>query len=120
MAQIRRYFKDLIAAVDFLHGVAGVVHRDIKPENIMLDACDTAKLVDFGVCLVLDGGSDLIEDTQGSQLFFAPEMCGEGGKFHAKKCDIWAAGVTLWKMVFDRHPFESTNSSTCLLVLQKA
>ena len=62
-SQVRRYFKDIVAGIDFLHGVAGVVHRDIKPENIMLDADDNAKLVDFGVCLVLDGGEDVIEDT---------------------------------------------------------
>ena len=60
---MRSYFKDIVAGIDFLHEVAGVIHRDIKPENIMLDGDGNAKLVDFGVCLVLDGGGDLIEDT---------------------------------------------------------
>ena len=77
----------------------------------MLDTKDNAKLVDFGVCLVLDGGNDLVTETQGSPLFFSPEMC-EGGEFYAKKCDIWAAGVTLWKMLFDQFPFQSNNQET--------
>lgn len=42
----RRYFRQMHAAVAYLHGQS-VVHRDIRAENFMLDACDRVKLIDF-------------------------------------------------------------------------
>ena len=50
-------------------------------------------------------------------MYFAPEMC-EGIEFHSKKCDVWAAGVTLWKMLFDEFPFESANMETLFTLIR--
>lgn len=35
--QIRKYFRQLISAIEYCHENAKIIHRDIKPENILLD-----------------------------------------------------------------------------------
>jgi len=48
----RRYFRQLVSAVDFCHG-RGVFHRDLKLENLLLDEAGNLKVADF----VRAGGS---------------------------------------------------------------
>ena len=103
-AQTRRYFRDLVAGLEYCHEIAGVVHRDVKPENIMIDEALRGKLVDFGVCHIMKEMNDEMTATAGSTLFFAPEMC-TGEAFHGRRIDVWAAGVTLYYMVFKKYPF---------------
>src|SRR6266511_3695684 len=43
-----RIAKDIAAGLLAAHD-AGVVHRDLKPANIMVDAEDTAQIMDFGI-----------------------------------------------------------------------
>ncbi|QHO41195.1 CBL-interacting serine/threonine-protein kinase [Arachis hypogaea] len=40
--EARRYFQQLICAVDYCHS-RGVCHRDLKPENLLLDATGSSK-----------------------------------------------------------------------------
>ena len=47
--KMRRYFRDLIAALRYCHKCANVIHRDVKPENILINENDKAVLIDFGV-----------------------------------------------------------------------
>lgn len=56
----------------------------------------------------MENGSDEIATTAGSNYFFAPEVCN-GSTFKGRKSDIWAAGVTLYQMVFKKYPFTSNN-----------
>ncbi|KAJ0527982.1 putative protein kinase CAMK-CAMKL-CHK1 family [Helianthus annuus] len=44
----RKYFQQLISAVDFCHS-RGVSHRDLKPENLLLDENGDLKVSDFGL-----------------------------------------------------------------------
>ncbi|KAG4180702.1 hypothetical protein ERO13_A10G180932v2 [Gossypium hirsutum] len=44
----RKYFQQLISAVDFCHS-RGVYHRDLKPENLLLDENGDLKVSDFGL-----------------------------------------------------------------------
>ena len=105
--QTRRYFRDLVAGLEYCHEIAGVVHRDVKPENIMIDEGFGGKLIDFGVCHIMKDMNDEMSATTGSTLFFAPEMC-TGESFRGRRTDVWAAGVTLYYMVFKKYPFHTT------------
>ena len=82
----------------------GFIHRDIKPENLLLDENDCIKITDFGLSLFTENGNDIVKNTAGSQLFFAPEVL-EGKNYRGKKSDVWALGVTLYYMVFKKYPF---------------
>ncbi len=45
----RHVMRDLLGALDYLHG-RRIVHRDLKPENVVLQSIDghmTPKIIDF-------------------------------------------------------------------------
>ena len=54
----RKYFSQLILALEYCHNELKIIHRDIKPDNLLIDADDNVKLSDFGVSLLLQNGND--------------------------------------------------------------
>lgn len=106
--RIRKYFRQLILALEYCHDTLKIIHRDIKPENILIDKHDDVKLADFGICEKLkeDG---LTSSTRGTNLCFAPEAF-LGKAFQGKRGDIWACGVTLYFMITGgKYPFSVAN-----------
>ncbi len=103
-----KYFRDLMHGLEYCHEVAGIIHRDIKPENLLVDEDGTLKIVDFGVAFMMNDGSDESKMTLGSTFFLAPEVC-KGTIYKGRRTDIWAAGVTLFRMATAKIPFEGTS-----------
>ncbi|KAI9072364.1 hypothetical protein K1719_045673 [Acacia pycnantha] len=78
----RKYFQQLIGAVDFCHS-RGVYHRDLKPENLLLDENGDLKITDFGLS-ALNG-------------------------YNGVKADIWSCGVILFVLLAGFLPFQDNN-----------
>jgi serine/threonine protein kinase len=74
----------------------------------LIDENDRIKIADFGVSFIMENGCDEIATTAGSNYYFSPEVC-QGTTFKGRKSDIWAAGITLYYMVYKKFPFNSNN-----------
>ncbi|XP_020587203.1 CBL-interacting serine/threonine-protein kinase 20-like [Phalaenopsis equestris] len=105
----RRYFQQLISAVDFCHS-RGVYHRDLKPENLLLDENGDLKITDFGLSALAhtrrhDG---LLHTTCGTPAYVAPEVVKKHG-YDGAKADIWSCGVVLFVLLAGFLPFNDSN-----------
>jgi serine/threonine-protein kinase len=89
----------------------GVIHRDIKPANIYFDAASgVAKLLDFGIAginhrpdkSITEGGSIV-----GTPAYMAPEQVSGGAL--DERCDLYALGVLMYRLLGGRLPFDASN-----------
>jgi eukaryotic-like serine/threonine-protein kinase len=86
-------------AIEVAHGLkaahaAGLIHRDVKPGNILLDAEGHAKLVDFGLALVTQGGKATATELWATPYYVPPETVE--GYEEDFRSDIYAFGATLY------------------------
>ncbi|KAK6163831.1 hypothetical protein DH2020_000695 [Rehmannia glutinosa] len=105
----RRYFQQLINAVDFCHS-RGVYHRDLKPENILLDENENLKVSDFGLSALSESKRQdgLLHTTCGTPAYVAPEVINRKG-YDGAKADIWSCGVILFVLLSGYLPFHDSN-----------
>ncbi|XXG61542.1 hypothetical protein AAC387_Pa05g0127 [Persea americana] len=116
----RRYFQQLIGAIDFCHS-RGVYHRDLKPENLLLDENGNLKVSDFGLsalveCRRKDG---LLHTTCGTPAYVAPEVISKKG-YDGAKSDIWSCGVVLFVLIAGYLPFHDSNLMEMYRKISKA
>ncbi|KAL5709854.1 non-specific serine/threonine protein kinase [Ranunculus cassubicifolius] len=105
----RKYFQQLISAVDFCHS-RGVYHRDIKPENLLLDENGNLKVSDFGLSALAESKRQdgLLHTTCGTPAYVAPEVIDRKG-YDGAKADIWSCGVVLYVLLAGYLPFHDSN-----------
>ncbi|WOL13900.1 CBL-interacting serine/threonine-protein kinase 5-like isoform X3 [Canna indica] len=104
--QARRYFHQLISAIDFCHS-RGVSHRDLKPENLLLDANGDLKVSDFGLSALPEQlrHDGLLHTQCGTPAYVAPEILRSRG-YDGAKADLWSCGVILFALLAGFLPFQ--------------
>jgi calcium-dependent protein kinase len=84
-----------------------ICHRDIKPENILYNQENgKIKIIDFDISkkTFLRGERRDMLTVIGTPYYLAPEVFVGGG--YDERIDIWALGITLYRLVAGRTPFE--------------
>ncbi|KFK32596.1 hypothetical protein AALP_AA6G264400 [Arabis alpina] len=123
----RKYFQQLISAVDFCHS-RGVFHRDIKPENLLLDGDGDLKVSDFGLSALMmpeglggrrGSSDDLLHTRCGTPAYVAPEVLRNKG-YDGAMADIWSCGVVLYALLAGFLPFIDENVITLYTKIFKA
>jgi len=113
----------LIRALHVLHTRSTpVTHRDIKLENLLITGDYLVKLCDLGsaTTAVHSPNPDwsmnqrtLLEDElakYSTPMYRAPEMLDTWSNFPVNQAvDIWAAGLVLYSICFNKHPFDDSN-----------
>lgn len=100
VARALRIARQVATGLAAAHEV-GIVHRDLKPENVMLDADDTAVIMDFGLARTNDGANlTMAGAVMGTLAYMAPEHAR--GEAVDQRVDIYAWGLMLYDMVAGR------------------
>jgi HD-like signal output (HDOD) protein len=81
-----------------------VIHRDLKPSNILLDAEARPRVMDFGIASRI-GESGEHAELVGTPAYMAPEYIAQ--RIVGPQCDVFAAGLILYEMVFGRRAIEA-------------
>ncbi|KNC79370.1 NAK protein kinase [Sphaeroforma arctica JP610] len=123
----------MCVALGAMHNLdAPYIHRDIKVENILLDQENRFRLCDFGsaTCRVaLAGGTGAIAartqfyatsrtdieadiSKHTTPQYRSPEMVDlYSGQPISEKCDVWALGCVLYKLLYGDTPFGDSTLS---------
>lgn len=88
---------------------AGLIHRDIKPGNILFAEDGTAKLVDFGLAIVVERDADESGEIWATPYYVAPEKLTGG--IEDFRSDLYSLGATLYHALAGVPPVEASTTS---------
>lgn len=115
VAEVVRIGIELATALDYAHA-QGVVHRDFKPGNVLIDADGRCKISDFGIAKCTESSVHTQAGTiLGSPAYMSPEQAR--GDEVDERTDIYALGVTLYRMATGQLPFRGDAKSVLAQVL---
>ncbi|WP_242396395.1 serine/threonine-protein kinase [Anaeromyxobacter oryzisoli] len=108
--EVKRIARDACFGLAVLHA-RGMLHRDIKPGNMLLDKRGRTKLGDFGLA------TDALILGYASQKGYADHVAKEvfDGKGTSVRSDIWALGMTLYRLAHGHQWYVSNGPPSSLV-----
>ena len=103
--EVKHYGFQLLLAIEYLHS-KNILHRDLKLANILLSDKLEVKLCDFGLAIYNE--SEKHNNVCGTPNYIAPELLKnrKHDLNYSFEIDIWAFGVILYCLFFNKTPFE--------------
>jgi len=119
LAQACSLAAQICSAMAYAHS-QGIIHRDLTMKNIMLeeDSAENArvKILDFGLVKLMHSGVTTTGNAMmGTPSYMAPEQVL--GKPTDGRVDIWAFGVSLYRMLCGRFPFEAEHPAALMYLI---
>ncbi len=119
------YMLQALEALAHAHAL-GIVHRDLKPSNIFLSrglgGTTIVKVFDFGISKAPQTGELKDQSSTASQMilgtpsYMAPEQARSAKDVDAR-ADVWALGVTLYRLLTNSLPFLADNVADMLAAI---
>ena len=111
LTDVRKIGTEVLMGLGAMHA-RGMVHRDIKPANVLINAKVEAQISDFG--LVTD---DLVLG-YASQAGYNDHIAFEvwNGKGTSAKSDIWALGMTLYRLLHGKTWYDEMPSPQDIVI----
>ncbi len=111
-------FSQILDAIGYAHE-QGCIHRDLKPKNVIVRPDGRALVTDFGLARLTQGEVTQTDMLLGTAGYLAPEVYAAGAQA-GPRSDIYALGMTLYKMLVGRLPFEPGTPAYKILRLKEA
>jgi PAS domain S-box-containing protein len=91
----------------------GLIHKDVKPANILVNCCDgKVRLTGFGVATRAPRERQPPEPPEfiaGTLAYMAPEQTGRMNRSIDTRSDLYALGVTFYRMLTGALPFSAAD-----------
>lgn len=112
----KHIIRQLTSALCYLHEEKEYAHLDVKPENILiLPKSGDIKIIDFGASQPIS--PYLLTTFKGTRQYASPEILFQKS-YDPVAADVWAVGVTLFKMVMGHLPFKKSRDYMSPLVFR--
>jgi predicted ATPase/signal transduction histidine kinase len=93
---------------------SGIIHKDLNPSNIIVTpGGDDVRIIDFSIASALSreeqrtAGPGVLE---GALAYISPEQTGRMNRLIDWRTDFYSLGITLYRMLTGRLPFESADA----------